>query len=215
MEQGATMLLGLGIVVVTAVGVVYVLLLSAAHRLRLAWQMEAIVRVERTRSQFAEARAAMMQLVFEGKLDIESHTFRTFYGLQTFIMRRPEAYNEFSRYLVATMLASPSHAKRQRWMDEVEQWHPDMAAVMDRMSRGVSMLAFEFPYGRRLIATALLRLTPVLAAHASKKALRLASNWFGRVPIIETTRRLLAVQSKLETISRSLSMTGGQQPSFA
>src|SRR4051794_11049406 len=65
---------------------------TVIKRSRTRWQH--FIRVELTRQHFADARERLFNLVRAGKLDSRSQTFRAFYQIQTYILRRPDKYTE-------------------------------------------------------------------------------------------------------------------------
>lgn len=183
------------------------LIIASILDLRLARRLEQIAHTERTRGVWAEAREALLELVAAGKLDVRSQTFRTFYGLQTFVMRRPDAYEDFSRLLAKAMLQSRK-ARVHGWMAEAESWPAEMRSVIDRMRKGTEMLVFGYASGRRIIlrilVPLLIRIAPWAAVHIGRRTFARIKRQLKRSIALETERRFLAFQSRLEALQRSL-----------
>lgn len=122
-----------------------------------------LAHTERTRSVWAEAREELFNLVRDEKLDPRSKTFDVLFGIQTFIVRRPDAYQEIASQLQDSLIASDT-AEKPSWMAEQATWPAEMRSVLSKMAKGSEMLAFGYPglFGKLLRLTG--SRTPAVAA---------------------------------------------------
>lgn len=208
--------MGLGAVTLVGCAVLVYLLISIHIDRRLIARMEYVAHTERARAHWAAARRELLGLVESGKISIESETFRTFYGLQTYIMRRPDAYAEFSRRLAAVMARAPQRSPRKSWQAELEEWPPEMEPVLRHMSQGVLALVMGYPAGRRLMVRLVLRampaFAPIVARHASAAVFRVLADLAKSIPGVKATHRMLAAQSKFDAMRGRIRH---QPPAFA
>jgi len=200
-----------GILIFTSASLAVYLFISGWLDRRLARRLELAAQTERTRGVWAQAREALFALVRDGKLDIRSETFRVFYGLQTFIMRRPDAYEEFSRKLARGFLAGPKKADPP-WTKEQSQWPEGMTRVLELMTEGFKMLAFEYASGRRIlirfVAGFLLRIAPWMAVHVGARALRSAGRWVLAWKPVQVERQLRDSYLRAAQLAQKLPSAG-------
>ncbi len=171
-----------------------------------------IAKAEHTRANWAGTREELLCLVRESKLDVNSATFQAFYSLQTFVLRRPDAYADiaqhFHRYLEfdATSELAESAARMLR---ERESWPQEMNNVLNRMSEGLGLLLFN-----HLGFRGYLRLFWRLAPNA---ALRLLRSLARNVPKLMVAAELREAQSEIQRLrtSRSDLRDSGGHPAAA
>jgi hypothetical protein len=158
---------------------------------RRARKYERIAHTEQTRSAWAEARAYLLDLVRQGKLSPRSLTFRTLYQVQTFILRRPDAYGEIAVHLRDAILTGPGEPPP--WLEERQSWPKEVNEVFRRMAQGTSLLIFGYPRWGRVFQVAKLLgrlLVPAVAGTIRQWALT-------AVRKMGATLRALRVESDL------------------
>ncbi len=101
-------------------------------------------RVEKTTQKFASARNKLMDLARTGKIDIESETFRTFYFLTTFVMRRPDQYREISEALMQAIIRKDSSPAHNPLQDESRSWTPDVKHLVREISGAFGSLLVDY-----------------------------------------------------------------------
>jgi hypothetical protein len=117
-------------------------------------------RVERTRALWGEARYLLFDLVHQGKLDVNSGIFRLFYGLQTTVLRRPEAYDEISHTILDVLnhvMEDPGEAQAK--VEKLPVFREigtvvseEMRPVIGKMMEGtMSLIVGHSGYGRLLV----------------------------------------------------------------
>lgn len=181
------------------VGLLAVLYLVAttvplARRVR---RLKKIVRIEKTRTHWAEARDLLYTMVREGKLSSDSATFHTFCQIHTFVLRRPEEYDEISRTMASTFLAPPAAGLDNSWLAERDSWPEEMREVMNKMVAGTGALLFGHAGLRRLVVFGL-KISPWLAMRIGKGAVRRIYRTAGKIPAIRTEKTFLDVQRKMQ-----------------
>jgi hypothetical protein len=105
---------------------------------------------EKIRSTWAEARAKLIELVRDNKLNVQSDTFKALYQIQTSILRRPEAYVEIAARFRETFLTN-SGSKPPRWFREKDSWPDELIEVFVKMANGTLLLALGYPGVGRLL----------------------------------------------------------------
>lgn len=122
--------------------------LHQARRRRLYWEHK--TRVEQTRGHFAGARNELLRVVRDGELSVDSETFRQIYGIQTFIMRRPDQYVEISEQLTRALWRH--NGERATWIDEeAPTWTPRVRDVMSQTAQGIGLVIWNYSRIRRAI----------------------------------------------------------------
>ena len=180
----------------------YITTIPVARR---AKRLRTLVRTEQTRSVWAEARAEMWDLARDGKLDVRSDTFRVFHRIQTFVMRRPDAYDDISRLLVGVM-GTPSNesaAVSYNWQAEQSTWPKDMDSVMQKMGKGTLMLAARGPGLRRFAVLFFRKILPWMAVHFGTRAARRIWRLFLRVPDVRASRDLVRTAERIEKLTHA------------
>lgn len=178
------------------------LLVTAIPIRRRVVRLKHEVRVEQTRACWADARSQLMELAREGKLATDSETFTTFYGVQTFVLRRPEAYRDIARALASTML-SKSPGAQNSWLQEVPDWPPEMKEVVGKMKNGTDRLV-AMHAGRRFLLGVVLRIAPLAAVYLSRRVYLKLARMVQRIEPLAEDRTLHAAREKMEL----LQMTG-------
>ena len=127
---------------------VVMLAVEIALAYRRYWRYARIAHTERTRSAWAEARDMLMTLVVEEKIDPRSATFCSLYPMMTFVVRRPDDYEEIASKLRQLMLG-PQTTGKPGWMKEVAAWPKEMWPVTGRVVSGITLLMVGVPgWGR-------------------------------------------------------------------
>lgn len=124
-----------------------------------------IARTEQTRTCWAEARNLLVLLMREGKLDPRSETFRTFYGVTTFVLRRPDQYEEIAAALAKAFLVMEK-GKERKWRHEMRAWPEEMTVVLGCINAGVDSLMLRHK-GWRILAPLLVRWLGYTAAETA------------------------------------------------
>jgi hypothetical protein len=93
------------------------------------------IQKDKIRNSWADARVIMYRLAREGKLSVHSATFAEFVRLQTYILRRPDEYQEISRLLLDSILRMDQNAKPE-FQHEVDSWPEEMRDVLGYMLVG-------------------------------------------------------------------------------
>lgn len=171
-------------------GILYFVLttIPVSRRVRL---LKKEIAIERTRSCWAEARVQLMTLAREGKLSPHSATFRTFYGLQTFVLRRPEEYDAIARELASSFL-QPGRKRETAWSSEMEEWPEEMKCVLDKMAEGTIRLVAVHATGRFL-----LRLPRLLVERWRQNAFRHLNGWVKKIPSLRAEWTLIAARDEM------------------
>lgn len=172
--------------------VLYLLLTGIlAHRRAAFYKRQAVM--EETRRLFGEARFHLMQLVRDDKLSIRSRTFRVFYGLLTFIVRRPDAYRDIAGQFREVLLAPPDARIRSEMEREMRTWPNEINCVLEPMGKGIGKLIFLYPGIGSSIAF-LVRHGPRIMWGVG----RLAYRRLKRFSAFQVERDLLAAKSQIE-----------------
>jgi len=170
-----------------------------------ARKYEQIAHVEATRSAWAEARGCLFELVRVGKLSPHSRTFQTLYRVQTFILRRPDAYDEISVQLREAMLAQPGH-KPPHWVEEEQaSWPNELGEVLTKMGAGIGLLIFGYPgWGRflrvgKIVGRLLLPAMALKVREVMLGVIRRLGDW-SRAARVE--RDLIDVRAQIESLAK-------------
>lgn len=113
------------------------------------------IRNERIRQHFASARRTLMELAISGEIDVDSITFKSFYSLQTFIMRRPDQYREISQLLlelVATDNSEEDSDRVKRLTKESELWSDKTKDLAHFTAAGLDLIVAEYSWLYRLLS---------------------------------------------------------------
>jgi hypothetical protein len=113
-------------------------------------QLRHKLRVERTLHHFAEVRNQLTQLALERKIDAHSQTFQQLYTINTYIMRRPDAYPQISsmlQYLIMNREAERSDSLSA----ESKNWSPEMKEVVKASADALGYLILNYSFFARLI----------------------------------------------------------------
>lgn len=102
------------------------------------------LRVEKTTREFASARNKLMHLARTGMIDVESETFRTFYYLTTFVMRRPDQYPEISEALMKVIVLRGKSASYNLLKEESRKWTPEVKKLVREVSGAFSSLLVDY-----------------------------------------------------------------------
>lgn len=145
------------------------LLATGALSFRAARRYKCEARKDETRTHWAEARDLLVTLARDGKLDLRSETFRTFYRVQTFILRRPERYEDISRAIAEDLLAMDA-LPEPPWASEVPDWPEEMSLVMRYMGAGTGSLLVWHKGWRKLLPV-LQKLSWLLSKHIARRGL--------------------------------------------
>jgi len=122
---------------------------------RSAKSFRAEARREMARRHWAESRNLLVDLARSGQLSLHSNTFRSFYAVQTAVLRRPDEYTELSKAIAGVFLKTPDgDSPRSAWQDEIGEWPKEMAQVLKLMSLGIGSLLFRHRGWRRLVPAA-------------------------------------------------------------
>jgi len=106
-----------------------------------------VMRVERTRSQFAKARNSLMHLALKDQIDPNSATFQVLYQVDTVFMRSPDKYPELSKALREALLTD-NREPNQMVLAEREGWNDDtrknVIATSDAMEKVITDYSLLF-----------------------------------------------------------------------
>lgn len=106
-----------------------------------------VMRVERTRSQFATARNSLMHLALKDQIDANSATFQVLYQVDTVFMRSPDRYPALSKALRDSMLAGKQKpnqavlAEKEHWNDKIRE---NVIATSDAMEKVITDYSILF-----------------------------------------------------------------------
>lgn len=100
-----------------------------------------IRRAAEVRQHFAYARYELMSLVMAGKIDPDSITFLSFYGLQTHAMRNPDRYDELCQEFLSGLGTSGAHNGLQ---GEAAGWTPEVRNVAVKTALGLGYLIYSY-----------------------------------------------------------------------
>ncbi|HEY0003736.1 MAG TPA: hypothetical protein VGB17_02910 [Pyrinomonadaceae bacterium] len=117
-------------------------------------KVEKQIRDERTQAYFAEARIKLMGLALHDKVSVDSATFKVFYGLNTAIMRRPDAYAEIGNLLARCIVESMDQEVSSPFIEESKAWSVEVKEVAAKTAEGVHFLIIQHsPFTRSLYRT--------------------------------------------------------------
>lgn len=182
--------------VLLAVSLISYLVITGVWSYRSGSRFKKIAQTERTRTCWAEARNLLVVLMREKKLDPSSETFRTFYGVTTFVLRRPDEYEQIATALAKAFLVQTKGHER-KWRHEMVQWPEEMVAVLGCINAGVGSL-MTCHHGWRILAPFIVR------AVGREWARRV----IGLIPSIDT---YLTVQQVQQRVGRLVQKTGRYQ----
>ncbi len=109
------------------------------------------IRVERTQRYFATARNELMQLAIANEIDVNSTTFRYLYFLNTLLMRRPDAYPEWSTALRITFLRPQESESDSSVEIESEKWTPAIRDVVKTTADALDSFLIDYSLAWRLV----------------------------------------------------------------
>jgi hypothetical protein len=109
-------------------------------------RLDHVMRVERTRAQFAKARNSLMHIALKEQIDPNSATFKVLYNVDTVFMRSADKYPELSKSLQETMLTDNRKphpqilAEKEHWTKEVRENIIATSKAMDNVITDYSVL---------------------------------------------------------------------------
>lgn len=159
--------------VILALSSVAYLLITGVSSYRSGTYFKRIACTEQTRTCWAEARNLLVLLMRDGRLDPRSETFRTFYGVTTFVLRRPDEYEQIAAALAKAFLVLEKGQER-KWRHEMKAWPEEMTAVLGFINAGVASLMVRHK-GWRILAPFLVRTLGSLAWRRTRKWLALVN----------------------------------------
>lgn len=154
-----------------------------------------LARAEAARSYWGEAREELFNLVRDGKLDIRSETFRSFNAVQTFMLRRPDAYGDIAQQLLDMITVKPSGGQ-PKWAGEIHDWPDEMTQILEKMGKGIGVILFGFAKRARLAALAV-QVTGWMATRASSHVYGRAISLVRRIPVVKDKTDLLIAMNRL------------------
>lgn len=157
---------------------------------------------EKIRSTWAEARARLLDLVRDNKLNVRSDTFKALYQVQTFILRRPEAYAEIAARFRETFLTN-SGSKPPRWFREKNSWPDELIEVFVKMANGTLLLALGYPGIGRLLNFFRIFMPWALKRFANSFS-RLTTNF----PFLRDEQTLISSGQQMESLAREKGYSG-------
>ncbi|MBM5816734.1 MAG: hypothetical protein FJ083_09150 [Cyanobacteria bacterium K_Offshore_surface_m2_239] len=117
-----------------------------------ATHARSLVRVDRIRRSFADARIKLFGLVTSGKLDPESATFRNLYFLHTSVMRRQDMYDDMWKVFVRAILRIRETTGDRQIELESSEWSYEVREVVIETAQAVQLMILEhFHPLRRLV----------------------------------------------------------------
>lgn len=119
---------------------------------RQAIQSQSIVRVDRIRRSFAEARIKLFELVTSKKLSPESATFRYLYYLHTSVMRRQDMYEDMWKVFVYAVVRIKESTGDRQIQIEASDWSSEVREVVLQTARAIELMIFEHSRPLRWLA---------------------------------------------------------------
>lgn len=107
---------------------------------------------ERTRNCFADIRCRLVDLAMTGKIDSHSATFTSLHAMSTFIMRRPDQYDEISSRLTMHMLFCRGQAD-PAISAERAAWTPEVKELVREVAQGLNLLLLHHSRILRALVT--------------------------------------------------------------
>lgn len=108
------------------------------------------LRAEKIRGLMGESRNQLVTLAIHQKIDINSETFRALYPIQTFILRRPDQYDEIADWLRRAFLSYRGTTKTEGPLDvEARVWTPEIRMSARKMAEALDLLVFDASPKRR------------------------------------------------------------------
>jgi hypothetical protein len=167
---------------------------------RRAARFNRIRHTEKTRAEWAEARELLFDLVRAGKLDPRSETVRSLYGVQTFVLRRPDAYQQIARQLQKGLLTADD-SPEPAWVSERDTWPAGMASVFKKMASGTRMLAFGYPgFLGQVVKTLWAYFPEILAGLAARSADSILGD-FGGARGVRIEREFYKAEKKFQSLA--------------
>jgi hypothetical protein len=114
---------------------------------RLNARLEHRIRVEHARAQFADAREKLVKFAINGQIDSRSQKFRELYHAQTFIMRRPDQFDEIGKVLRTSVFATLAKDES----NPGTQIRPEIIEVLRPMTAGVALLIIDQSWATRTL----------------------------------------------------------------
>jgi hypothetical protein len=108
-------------------------------------KLDHVMRVERTRSQFATARNSLMHLVLKEQIDPNSATFKTIYQLHTVFMRSPDKYPELSA-AVRHALYSNGKKPNEAVLAEKDNWNDAIRKNIIETSEAMAQVLVDYSF---------------------------------------------------------------------
>jgi hypothetical protein len=117
-----------------------------------------------TQRFFAEARYDLMHLMMNEELSAKSTTFRFFYHLDTFVMRRPNDYGKISALLVNSLVSDEKSNSGivEVLMKEKKDWTPAVKDMVLKQSKALSHLMVSNSFTLRNLYRVLRVLLPFI-----------------------------------------------------
>jgi hypothetical protein len=112
------------------------------------------IREEQIRDYFAGLRQELLALALAGEIDVDSDLFQSLYRVQTFVLRRPDRYDELSKLLTKTLLIKNSEEiSKTKLYKEAQQSPESVKKLIFRTGEGLFRVIFEFSTIFRIFAT--------------------------------------------------------------
>jgi hypothetical protein len=152
--------------------IIFVMLLWALRNLILgflSWRKSRIWRKiehkEVTQRFFAEARNDLMGLILREEISPNSVTFRFFYYFDTFVMRRPNDYNQISALLRYSLVSDDNSNSGiiESLIKEKKTWTPSVKQMVSKQSKALNHLMVSHSFVLRNIYKFSLVLIPVMS----------------------------------------------------
>lgn len=198
----ATFLFYLGLLAILYLAITSIPLARRVRRLKRE------LRMEKTRSLWGEARAGLFDLVRQDKIRMDSATFRVFYGLQTFVLRRPDAYDEISRKMGSVLNTFPHRVTMPDpyyvgWLSEQGEWPEEMKDVFYKMSHGtLSLMTAHAGLPRFLLFWA--KVVPGAAVEGGLTRLDQVSRWLESFPGTQVDKSLVESAARMQEIHQGV-----------
>ena len=109
-------------------------------------KLNRVIRVERTRSQFAKARNSLIHLALRERIDPNSATFKTVYQLHTVFMRSPDKYPELSAAVRRALFTNNKTTPNEAILAEKDNWNDDIRKNLSETSDAMQQVLIDYSF---------------------------------------------------------------------
>jgi hypothetical protein len=117
---------------------------------RKARRFDHVLKVERTRGQFAVVRNRLSGLAAHGKIKPDSATYERLYLLNTVFMRSPDRYPELGKALRQAIFGSQPVRPNAELLQESKSWSPEVRDLVRQTADAMQQVLIDYSWFFRL-----------------------------------------------------------------